>query len=100
MNLINGIQNKGRTSMLAFANGSSKVSHFSFFTPATILVTAVISRVLLNQSAQAEPEKVQPRHGVAMHGEVKYPETFTHFDYVNPHAPKGGRLRLGAVGDN
>src|SRR5690606_26492240 len=25
-------------------------------------------------------------------------EGFPHFDYVNPHAPKGGRLRLSAQG--
>ncbi|SET25867.1 microcin C transport system substrate-binding protein [Marinobacter segnicrescens] len=29
-----------------------------------------------------------------MHGEPAYPAGFEHFDYVNPDAPKGGRLRL------
>jgi len=29
-----------------------------------------------------------------MHGEPAYPASFEHFDYVNPDAPKGGRLRL------
>lgn len=33
------------------------------------------------------------RHGIAMHGEPKYPADFDHFDYVNPNAPKGGELR-------
>jgi microcin C transport system substrate-binding protein len=37
-------------------------------------------------------------HGIAMHGEPKYGPDFTHFDYLNPHAPKGGTLRLGAQG--
>ena len=41
-----------------------------------------------------------PKHGVAMHGDLKYSEEFTHFDYVNPNAPKGGTLKLGVVGDN
>lgn len=86
--------------MLSFANGPSQVSKFSFCTPATLVVTAAVSLGLLNQTAQAEPQQAQPRHGVAMHGEVKYPETFTHFDYVNPDAPKGGTLRLAVVGDN
>src|SRR5690606_442301 len=27
--------------------------------------------------------------------EPKYPEGFQHFDYVNPDAPKGGRLNMG-----
>ncbi len=33
-------------------------------------------------------------HGIAMHGEPRYPADFAHFDYVNPQAPKGGELRL------
>jgi microcin C transport system substrate-binding protein len=37
-------------------------------------------------------------HGLAMHGDLKYPADFKHFDYVRPDAPKGGTLRLGATG--
>ena len=37
---------------------------------------------------------VKPVHALAMHGEPKYGPDFTHFDYVNPDAPKGGTLRL------
>lgn len=37
-------------------------------------------------------------HGLAMHGDLKYPADFAHFDYVNPNAPKGGDIRLGAIG--
>ncbi len=33
-------------------------------------------------------------HGYALWGDLKYPEGFAHFDYVNPDAPKGGELRL------
>lgn len=33
-------------------------------------------------------------HGYALWGDLKYPAGFTHFDYVNPNAPKGGELRL------
>ncbi|PPE66536.1 ABC transporter substrate-binding protein [Caldimonas caldifontis] len=33
-------------------------------------------------------------HGYALWGNLKYPEGFAHFDYVNPQAPKGGELRL------
>jgi microcin C transport system substrate-binding protein len=32
------------------------------------------------------------RHGLSAFGELKYPADFKHFDYVNPDAPKGGRL--------
>ena len=37
-------------------------------------------------------------HGIAMHGKPKYDEGFTHLDYVNPNAPKGGGVRFGAYG--
>lgn len=33
-------------------------------------------------------------HGYALWGDLKYPNGFTHFGYVNPLAPKGGELRL------
>ncbi len=33
-----------------------------------------------------------------MYGEPKYGPDFTHFDYVNPNAPKGGTIRLGQRG--
>ncbi len=46
----------------------------------------------------ASAEEVKPRHGVAMHGEVKYPPDFKHFDYVNPQAPKGGSVKMAAIG--
>ena len=32
-----------------------------------------------------------------MHGELKYPESFSHLDYVNPDAPKGGTVKLSVV---
>jgi len=35
---------------------------------------------------------------IAMHGEPKYKTGFTHFDYVNPDAPKEGLLKLGWTG--
>ncbi|MEH0689375.1 ABC transporter substrate-binding protein [Vibrio cholerae] len=31
-------------------------------------------------------------------GEAKYPQDFTHFDYVNPDAPKYGKVTYGQVG--
>jgi microcin C transport system substrate-binding protein len=34
----------------------------------------------------------QPKHGFATFGDLKYGADFKHFDYVNPDAPKGGRL--------
>ena len=38
------------------------------------------------------------RHGLSLFGDVKYAPDFPHFDYVDPAAPRGGRVRLFAVG--
>jgi microcin C transport system substrate-binding protein len=45
-----------------------------------------------------EPDHVHKSHAIAMHGEPKYGPDFTHFDYVNPDAPKGGTIRLAENG--
>nr|WP_321454521.1 extracellular solute-binding protein [uncultured Cohaesibacter sp.] len=37
-------------------------------------------------------------HGSSLMGAPKYSEDFSHFDYVNPDAPKGGTARLGVTG--
>ena len=57
-----------------------------------VLLTATF---VLTGAATAMAE---PRHGLAMHGEPKYGPDFKHFDYVNPDAPKGGKVKLGSTG--
>ena len=39
-----------------------------------------------------------PAHGFAVNHALKYPAGYTHFDYVNPDAPKGGSLVLEGFG--
>jgi len=39
------------------------------------------------------------RHGLSLFGDIKYPEGFKHFDYVNPAAPQGGTVRRAAFGN-
>jgi len=41
---------------------------------------------------------ISESHGYAQFGILKYPPNFTHFDWVNPDAPKGGVVRLMASG--
>jgi microcin C transport system substrate-binding protein len=36
-------------------------------------------------------------NAISVHSKPRYPMGFTHFDYVNPDAPKGGTLRMGAL---
>lgn len=38
--------------------------------------------------------QAEPRHGLSAFGDLKYSADFPHFDYVNPNAPKGGRLSM------
>lgn len=41
----------------------------------------------------------EPRHGLSVFGDLKYPPDFKHFEYVNPDAPKGGRAsQIGSAG--
>ncbi|RRH75485.1 extracellular solute-binding protein [Falsigemmobacter faecalis] len=37
-------------------------------------------------------------HGISTFGDLKYPADFTHLDYVNPEAPKGGEISIWAFG--
>lgn len=41
----------------------------------------------------------KPQHAITLYDEPpKYPANFSHFDYTNANAPKGGTLRLSAFG--
>jgi microcin C transport system substrate-binding protein len=57
------------------------------------IVTAVLS-LLFSALAGAE----EWRHGLSYFGDLKYPPGFAHFDYVNPNAPKGGKLSDAQIG--
>lgn len=61
--------------------------------PGIALIAALVA-ALAAPAAQAQ----RPAHGMAMHGDMKYGPDAKHLDYVNPDAPKGGELRLPAIG--
>ena len=48
----------------------------------------------------AEPPCANPdyRHGISYMLPLKYPASFTHFEYANPDAPKAGEMRLPQLG--
>ena len=46
----------------------------------------------------AQAQGAQWRHGLSLFGDLKYAPGFVQFDYVNPRAPKGGTVRLMALG--
>jgi microcin C transport system substrate-binding protein len=43
-------------------------------------------------------QDIDKGHGIAMHGDLKYGADFKHFDYADPNAPKGGTVKLHAIG--
>ena len=57
---------------------------------------APAAKIVGIQVAAAEDREF--RHALTLFKDVKYPADFKHFDYVNPAAPKGGRVRFGIVG--
>ncbi len=61
----------------------------------TVLRRSCLALCVLLCSAAALAE---PQHAMTLYDEApKYPSDFTHFDYTNPDAPKGGTLRLAGL---
>jgi microcin C transport system substrate-binding protein len=53
---------------------------------------------MTSAQAQAAADGLAWRHAMSTFGDVKYPADFKRFDYVNPAAPKGGTVRMFALG--
>ncbi len=49
-------------------------------------------------SLSAQTPRIISAASIALRGEPKYQDGFTHFDYVNPDAPKGGNITLHVIG--
>lgn len=60
----------------------------------TVLAGALLAGALFTTANAASTVS----HGIAMHGDLKYPQGFTQFDYVNSDAPKGGRVVQSSLG--
>lgn len=64
-------------------------------------ISCRLSGVLLAIVALAAfvlPATAEPRHGLSAFGDLKYPAEFKSFEYVNPDAPKGGRISMIGAG--
>jgi len=62
-----------------------------------VAVLGILAVIVGTPGAEAQ-QKTTVAHAMAMHGQPKYGPDFKHFDYVNPNAPKGGKVRLGVRG--
>ncbi|MAN77508.1 MAG: hypothetical protein CML24_10030 [Rhizobiales bacterium] len=59
--------------------------------------TALLTTLSLSGAAVAQDD-ANWEHAIALDGTPKYEAGFEMFDYVNPNAPKGGTVRLPALG--
>jgi microcin C transport system substrate-binding protein len=66
--------------------------------PATAILLLVAMAVTLLMPGLAAAQETVRSHGWAIHGDLKYGPDFTHFDYVNPDAPKDGLVVYGVPG--
>ena len=64
----------------------------AFHSPLSLVLIASVLSFLMSAGAATAAE------GIAMHGEPALKSGFAHFPYVNPQAPKGGRVVLGQSG--
>src|SRR5262245_15760415 len=97
----------GKTCLAYILLGGGHFRRFRLrLTRRSLLRTGTLAAVspLLGQAplpatpARAQDSGPQWRHGLSLFGDLKYPPRFRHFDYVNPQAPKGGAVRLVALG--
>lgn len=65
-----------------------------------VALTATLLAALFSTfpSERSFADDVTWHHGSALIGELKYPQGFKRFDYVNPDSPKGGRVNVSANG--
>ena len=68
------------------------VAGVTFLAPTTTVFESRRSALSINLPTQTW------QHGLSLFGDLKYPAGFTHFDYINPYAPKGGTVRQAAFG--
>ncbi|MCY3622630.1 MAG: extracellular solute-binding protein [Gammaproteobacteria bacterium] len=55
---------------------------------------ALVLAVASNAAHAVILDDLEFKHGIAFFQDLKYPAGFTHLDYLNPDAPKGGELVL------
>ncbi|MEH6520237.1 extracellular solute-binding protein [Sulfitobacter sp.] len=62
-------------------------------------LAVTVSVAVLGADLWAEEQgEIITSHGYSFYGDLRYPADYSHFDYVNPDAPKGGEISLPFVG--
>ncbi|MEP5375937.1 MAG: hypothetical protein ABJQ14_09125, partial [Hyphomicrobiales bacterium] len=55
-------------------------------------VPLMVSALIVSGVMAFAEDTIIKSHGISTFGELKYPTDFTHLDYVNAEAPKGGEI--------
>lgn len=63
------------------------------------VVLTLLCVLLSSTCLQANAEPIEYEHGYAFLTTPKLPPDFTHFEYINPDAPKGGQIRIPQMGN-
>jgi microcin C transport system substrate-binding protein len=93
-----------RTTLAALCRGKARLTlprpSFSLGAIIRYLSLPVLALAPAGSAALQQPSDEQPNvsHGYAVFGDLKYGDDFSHFDYVNPAAPKGGQYRFAQTG--
>ncbi len=72
-----------------------RLSFVSFW---LMLLGSTIFALMLSLAPARADDTITRAHGISTFGDLKYPEGFAHFDYVNPDAPKGGTFSTWGFG--
>jgi microcin C transport system substrate-binding protein len=62
------------------------------------ILLAVFAAFCVPAAATEAPSEPQRHHALSLIRAPKYPPDFKHFGYVNPDAPKGGSIKVRAIG--
>ncbi|MFD2228649.1 extracellular solute-binding protein [Alkalimarinus sediminis] len=77
---------------------TTKPSATFFLWLITLTLTLFFSSSSLANVIAGTSDNIRTSHGFALYGDLKYPKDFTHLEYVNPNAEKGGNIRLMGFG--
>ena len=84
--------------MFSFREPSITLSNCIGALSRKIALKVAVPVLLLTIVSGASAETIFKTHGLSAFGDLKYPEGFKHFDYVNPDAPKGGTMSTWGFG--
>jgi len=84
-------------SLILFYNDSDSLMHFKHLAYLTnVLLFIILASISL--SALSSSSSSSWSHALSMYGDYKYGKQFSHFEYANPDAPKGGVFKQATIG--